>query len=414
MQTFLNKIFGAIKTNKLFFHDALWNMVAFMVYICSQQILLLPIMAKLLDSESYGDLILYITIMNVFCNVLGGQIGVTHQLQKKIYGTNAEEEHSDFLLLMLGASLLIAICFPIILFVLKFDAVSVIFITITVIISNFRLYIRYHFRITSTYKRMIIQNVFYLAGIVIGLVLYPLVEIMWLPLFAGEIFGLVFTLFAIPLKIVLPRKTSTFAATLKRYSGLGSADALTNLVTLIDKLLIYPVMGAHSLAVYNSGAATSKIAALIVNPLNEVILVKLSKAKDAGRSKLLKTVILVSIVSCAIIFVVLIPVIYLFSYILYRQYLQEICTIIIFLSLSCAVGFTASILKSFILRYAKPIRITICYLINVCFLAIGGIIGAKFWELAGFACAVTLGSVERWLSFIFVLLKCMKEETYEK
>ena len=185
MQTFLNKIFGAIKTNKLFFHDALWNMVAFMVYICSQQILLLPIMAKLLDSESYGDLILYITIMNVFGNVLGGQIGVTHQLQKKIYGTNAEEEHSDFLLLMLGASLLIAICFPIILFVLKFDAVSVIFITITVIISNFRLYIRYHFRITSTYKRMIIQNVFYLAGIVIGLVLYPLVEIMWLPLFAG-------------------------------------------------------------------------------------------------------------------------------------------------------------------------------------------------------------------------------------
>lgn len=414
MRAFFNRIGGVLKANTLFLHDAFWNMVAFMVYICSQQILLLPIMAKLLDSDSYAELILYITIMNAFCNVLGGQIGVTRQLQKQNYGTNAEDEQSDFLLLMIGASFLITICLPIILLALGFDSVSVFFITLTAVVSDFRLYIRYYFRITGTYKHMLIQNVFYLGGIMIGVTLYPLLKIMWLPLLSGEIMGLMFTLLTVPVRIIKPRKTKMFIPTLKRYAGLGSADALTNIITLIDKLLIYPLMGSYSLAVYNSGAATSKIAALVVNPLNEVILVKLSKNKDEGRAKLLKTVILVSIIAIAVIFAALIPAIYLLSFILYRQYLEEICAIILFLSLSCSVGFVSSVLKSFILRYAKPIRITVCYVVNVGLLALFGVIGAKCWGLIGFAGAIALTRVELWMSFVFVLYRCIKEERYEK
>lgn len=125
MRAFFIKIISTIKTNKLFFRDAFLNTAAFMVYICSQQIILFPIMAKLLDSETYANMIMYITIMNVFCNALGGQLGVTHQLQKNSYGNNTKAENSDFMILMLGASLLIATCFPIIIGILEFDVISI-------------------------------------------------------------------------------------------------------------------------------------------------------------------------------------------------------------------------------------------------------------------------------------------------
>lgn len=410
MKKFFNKTVKQLKSNKLFFRDAFLNMLAFAIYIFSQQIVLFPIMAKLLDSESYAGMILYITIMNVFCNVLGGQLGVTHQLQRNLYGENTTDESSDFTVLMLGASALIMICFPFIAAILGFDALTNFFITITVLLSNFRLYIRYYFRVCGAFDRMITQNLFYLVGILIGIGLYFLLKVMWLPLLLGEVAGLIYTTLAVPRRIVKPRKTNFFVPTLRRYAGLGSADALTNMVTLIDKLLIYPLLGAYSLAVYNAGTATSKVAALLTNPLNEVILVKLSKGTDNGYSKLIKNVIKVSAMAIAVIFVAMIPIIYLLSYALYRQYLAEICSIILLLSFSCAVGTTSSIMKSFILKYAKPQQITTCYLVNVCLLGVCGVAGAKFFGLIGFASAMAVSRIELWISFVYVLGRCIKDK----
>jgi O-antigen/teichoic acid export membrane protein len=404
----LSKVKEFLNRDKLFFKDAFLNMIAFAIYIVSQQIVLLPVLAKLLNEESYANVIIFITVLNVFCNVLGGQIGVTRQLQKTHYEGNDKDENNDFSLLMIFASIAIIVCFPIILFILKYDWVSIIFLVITALISNFRLYIRYLFRINSTYKKTIFQNLFYLCGVGCGLLLFLAIKIAWLPLILGEVFALIYTLFVIPHHKVQAKKSKQFKNTVTRYSGLGSADALTNAVTLIDKLLVYPLLGAYSLAVYNAGTATSKVAALVMNPLNEVILVKLSKAKEKGAASLLRTVIKVSLVSVVVLFLVLVPVIYCLSYVLYRQYLQDICSIILLLSIGCAVGTTSSVMKSFILRFAKPKQLTTCYLINLVVLAVCGCFGAKILGLLGFAISMVLGRVELWISFVVVLVKYCK------
>ena len=405
MQSLITKTKKIITKDKLFFKDALLNMIAFAIYICAQQIILLPTLAKLLNENSYANVIIFINVLNVFCNVLGGQLGITHQLQKPQYEENNEEDKSDFFILMVLSSLFIIICFPIILSILKYNVASIIFLVITVLISNFRMYIRYLFRVNSTYKNTIFQNVAYLIGVCCGLLAFGFIQISWLPLFLGEIFFFFYTIFVIPKNKIKVHKSVIFNATLRRYGGLASADALTNAVTLIDKLLVYPLLGAYSLAVYNAGTVTSKAAALVMNPLNEVILVKLSKAKDKGASSLLRTVITVSFILSAILFVVIIPIIYVLSFILYKQYLQDIKVIILLLSLGCAIGTTSSLMKSFILRFAKPKQLTICYLINLLVLVVSGLIGAKTLGLLGFAIAMVIGRIELWLSFIIVLVK---------
>lgn len=413
----MKKMFGEVKkilkTHRFFLKDASLNMVAFAIYIFSQQILLLPILARILDANSYANIIIFINIMNVFCNVLGGQLGVTHQLQKKQY-EKQEDERNDFAIFMLIFSFLITICFGVILSCMRFEKISIVFLTFTVLISNYRLYIRYYFRINSKYNFTILQNIFYMFGMLAGLGLLKVMDCMWLPVFMAEVFAFAYTLFVIPTPKFALKKSLYFNKTAKRYLGLGSADVLTNMVTLVDKLLVFPLLGAYSLAVYNAGTSISKVTALIMNPLNEVLLVRLSKAREKGLAGLLKMLIIVSLIVSIIMFVLLIPIIYVFSYILYRQYLDAICTIIFLLSLRCAIGITTSVMKSFILRYAKPSQLTKCYLFNLVILAVGGYWGAKFGGLVGFTSAMVLGQVTLWGMFVLILAKyCCGENFYE-
>lgn len=410
MGTILTKLKSLLSKEKLFFQDAFLNMMAFMIYIASQQIVLFPILAKLLDEDSYANVITFVTLMNAFCCFLGGQIGVTHQLELDRYKDDAKGKDGDFLILMAGASLLIAIVFPIVLGLLRFDVPSVLFLTVTVLMSNFRLYIRFYFRVNSKYNHTIFQNLAYLVGIAAGLLLYPVLGYLWLPLFLAEGFALVYTLFVIPKTTIRAQRSVHFFSTAKRYAGLGSVDAMTNTVTLIDKLLIYPLLGSYPLAVYNAGTATSKVTELVINPLNEVILVKLSKAKESGGGALLRMIVLISLAVMAVLFAVSLPIIYGFTWVLYRQYLSDVTTIIFLLALACGVGATASIMKSFIIRYAKSSQLMACYAVHIVCLAVSGYFGAMLFGVAGFAASVVLSKMELWASFVLTLRKALKVE----
>ncbi len=410
MKSILNKIKSLFKKEKLFFQDAFLNMMAFVIYIGSQQIVLFPLLAKLLDEVSYANIITFTTLMNAFCCFLGGQMGVTHQLQLDSYNGDEKKRNGDFLILMASASALIAVVFPIVLTVLKFDALCILFFTVTTLMSNFRLYIRFYFRVNSKYNHTICQNLFYLLGVGVGIGLYLVLKWMWLPLFLAEAFALTYTLFVIPKTKIKAKPSDNFPATAKRYAGLGSVDAMTNTVTLIDKLLIYPLLGSYPLAVYNAGTATSKVTDLVVNPLNEVILVKLSKAKEAGSGALWKTIILISLAVIAALFALSMPIIYVFTWVLYRQYLTDVVSIILLLSLACGIGTTASIMKSFIIRYAKSSQLMLCYALHIVCLAVGGYFGAKLYSVAGFAASVVLSKIELWVSFVITLRRALKVE----
>lgn len=397
------------KSDRSFLRDARLNMCAFAIYIAAQQIILLPILAKLLDDTSYASIIIFISLMNVFCNVLGGQIGVTRQLRSHWY-CDKNIEHIDFNVLMLYASCFVTLIMPIVLIILKYSFLSILFLLLITLISNYRLYIRFMFRMNSDYGKIIKQNLLYLVGIIVGLLFVKPTQIAWIPLFLGELAAIIYTLSIIPKKIPIFHKSAEFKGTITRYLGLGSADALTNAVTLVDKLLVYPLLGSYSLAVYNAGSAMGKITSLIMNPLNEVILVYLSKASDRGAPKLFFAIIKLSFLLCMILSAIMLPVIYLMSLLLYHQYIQDITTILIFLSLASSIGTVTSILKNFILKYAKPKQLTLCYAVNLVLLAIGGSLGAIFYGLVGFSFAVVCVRALLWLSFIWVLFICMRKE----
>jgi len=395
--------------HKSFIGDIVLNALAFGAYTVAQQIILLPMLAQKTDAISYADIIIFVSVINVLSDVFGGQLGVTRQICNNTYSDT--DGLNDFTVILAGTSLLIATGLSIGFLIAGYGKATLVCLICIALSTNLRYYIRCVYRMNDNYSRIIVQNICYLLGIAMGLFLMDWWSFVWLPLLIGEAAALGYTIYTIwnnaRIRFALSKH---IGITLKTFLGFASAATLTNAVTLVDKLLVYPLLGAYSLAVYNAGSTIAKVSAFVINPLNDVVLVRLSKSKSESTAKVLVLVVKYSVISSAAIFALSVPVIYALSAILYKQYLGVIASIIIYLSIACAVGITTTIMKSFILKFAKTYQLSICYAINLGVLAILGWYGASKYGLVGFAIAMVLVRFELWVSFVIVLLRARDKE----
>ena len=150
-----------LKKYKSFFSDMILNMIGFGIYIIAQQIVLLPILAKTVDDTIYSSLVLYISILNVICNVTGGELGNERLVRDSDY--KEKSIIGDFARILLTLSPIVAIItFPILIF-LKYSILGSIFLVLTILMANIRLYATCFYRLEKKYNKVIIQNLFYLV-----------------------------------------------------------------------------------------------------------------------------------------------------------------------------------------------------------------------------------------------------------
>ena len=178
----VKKLFGKYK---FFLSDMFLNMVGFGIYIVSQQILLLPILAKIVEDEVYSSFVLFLSILNVVCNVVGGELGNTRLVKDSDY--KEKNTMGDFSRIFLVASLIVSIILLPILIYLKYSVIACFILILTIILANVRLYSLCYYRLQKQYKKVIIQNTLYLLGIIISLTVFYFWRIVYLLLIIPEI-----------------------------------------------------------------------------------------------------------------------------------------------------------------------------------------------------------------------------------
>lgn len=150
-----------LKKYKVFLSDMFLNMVGFGIYIIAQQILLLPILAKIVDDNIYSSIVLYISILNVICNVTGGELGNARLVRDSEY--KDKKIIGDFTrILTLISPVIVVIAFPIFLY-LKYSVLGSILLVATILMANVRLYSTCYYRLEQKYVKVILQNVCYLV-----------------------------------------------------------------------------------------------------------------------------------------------------------------------------------------------------------------------------------------------------------
>jgi O-antigen/teichoic acid export membrane protein len=123
-----------------------------------------------------------------------------------------------------------------------------------------------------------------IAGYGVGILLMTFLGYWELIFISGYSFGLIFTL----IKTKLWRRgiRPVFAKkTVSEYSQLSASSGLNNAMTYCDKMLIYPMIGGHSVSVYNSASVVSKMMSIVSIPIRNVLLSYIVDVDNVNVSK---------------------------------------------------------------------------------------------------------------------------------
>lgn len=396
-----------IKKYKNFLSDMILNMIGFGIYIVSQQILLLPILSKLVDDNIYSSIVLYISILNVICNVTGGELGNVRLVRDSDY--KEKNVIGDFTRILIMLSPIITIiALPIFLY-LKYSIIGSILFTITILMANVRLYSTCFYRLEKNFYKVIIQNVFYLIGIIISLIIFRIFNNIYLLLFIPEIISIVYAIKNSDLLKMKFIKTIEMKNTIKKFFQLGFVSFLTNMMNYFDKFLIYPMFGATSVAVYYAVNSMSKIASLITNPMSSVILSWVSnESGEKQKNKILKTTLISNIPILLIVTIITIPLTYISLKILYSKYINDAMILILPISITTAFGTASTLVKSVLLKYSNTNKLVFTYISYFVVFAILGFVFSKNYGLVGFTIANLISKIFLWILFIVLLITSSK------
>ena len=375
----LKKIKKIINKYKFLFSDMILNMVGFGIYVVSQKIILLPIIAKQVNDNVYTSLTLFMSILNIFCNVTGGELGNVRLIKNNDY--KDKKVIGDFSRILLVLSLLIIVIGSPILIFLKYEYKYILFFILTILMANIRLYATNFYRLEKKFVKVIIQNLIYLIGIILGLFVFNYIHEIYIVLFIPELISIIYALFNCDLIKMGLNKTTEIKSTIKKYIGLGTISLLNNIMNYCDSILIYPILGAQQVAVYYAVNSVSNITSLLTNPMSSVILSWISNAKDEKKNKIFKITLSINIPLIIIVTLITIPLTYLSMFVLYKQYLSGITILVILISISTAFGTAGAFTKTILIKYTKTANLVGIYIMYFIVLSILGIILSKIYSL---------------------------------
>lgn len=389
-----------LKKIKNLIRDLFFNTLGFGIYIATQQILLMPIMSKIFPEEEFAKIVLYISVFAIVTNVLGSELGIVKQVKK-----DEIREKSDYNRILLQLFPFIILVSIVTLYILKFNVIEIIMLTISILLGNTRLYSAAHFRANKDFKKIVIQNVLYLIGTVLGLFITYKLKMIAIPMLLAEVICLIFDILNTDIIKTGVSKTQSNKEIWKTFAGFGFISFLINMTTYFDKIIIYPILGDNAVNVYYATSSMSKILSLITNPLHGVILSWLKGNDEEFKKKVTTVTLKANIPMLIITFLLSIPLTYIAVMILYPQYLEDSRKLIIPICIGVAFSTASSIVKAILMKYIESKKLVKIYVIYIIILFLGATIASYYIGITGFAYAISLASVSLWIMFILLLNK---------
>lgn len=378
------------------------NTIGFAIYIIAQQLILLPIISKFTNDEIYSNFVIYLSILNIIANSTGGEVGNTRIVKDSIYQKMSTK--GDFFALLIYLAPLISVIGFVIFYILGYSMIEVIILVITLNLANIRLYTLCYFRLEQRFKEIIIQNILYLVGVIVGVILMYITKNVYIAILMPELLSILYSVLKSDILEMGINRTIEFKGTIKTFLQFSLISILTNCMAYYDRLLIYPMLGASAVAVYYSTSTISKLVALITNPISSVILAWVAKIKEENFSKIILKTLKANIPLLVMVVVVSIPTTYISLKILYNEYLEKAIYLIIPMSIATGFNCCASLTKSILLKISNTKLLIYAYILHFIFFSICGYIGSTINGVQGFTISTAISKAELWISFMVVLV----------
>ena len=337
------------KMQKKFATDFIWSIAALVTMNGVLQIFVYPLLNRQLGEAAFGNVLYVLGIVAVFAPSVGlaaNNIRLVESRERQV--SNGDSLLAMLPLLAVSGIIFFAVCNG------YFVGVSdYIMAALLIVLTTLRYYGDVEYRMTLNYKGYFVYYLVLSLGYVIGVLLYPLTKSWLLCFLLGE--AAVWLLLVVKGHIYKPLKRSenTFAVS-KKVLVLAASYLLVNMVLNLDRVLLQHLIESSTVTVYYVASLLGKTAALLVGPLNGVVIGHLTKGKTKPITKKSFTLVsLAVLLVSAVLFAGISIVMPVFVKLLYPDIYTSVLSVSTLANISQIICFASSLLLTIMLTFCS-------------------------------------------------------------
>lgn len=230
--------------------DFFYNIISSLISTGVIQLVLYPTLANSLSTDEYGKFLTIISIINVITLSLGNNLATTRLIKNVDYQDKKIIGDFNFLLLLsVLVNYLILYIYNNIEFRLSFIEFN--YVALASSLTIIRTYLSVAYRLRIDYKKNLILNVILAIGFILGSRLFANYNYWPVIYIISNVLAIIYIILTSNLFRESFKLTINFRNTLKSYLFLILSGFIGNLTTYLDKIIIYPVLGAASVSVFS-------------------------------------------------------------------------------------------------------------------------------------------------------------------
>ncbi|MBQ3602231.1 MAG: hypothetical protein IJA02_00155 [Clostridia bacterium] len=398
-----------MQVQKKFATDFIWSIAALVTMNGVLQVLVYPLLNRHMGEAAFGNVLYVLGILAV----IAPSVGLAANNIRLVEGRDKTVLNADLLLAMLPQLVVLGIAFFAVCKGYLVGAVDFIMAALLVVLTTLRYYGDVEYRMTLNYKGYFIYYLVLSIGYTSGALLYPLTKSWILCFLLGE--AAVWLLLVLKGHVYKPLlKSENTVHISKKVLTLAVSYLLLNAVLNLDRVLLQHLIDSSTVTVYYVASLLGKTAALLVGPLNGVVIGYLTKGKTKPITQ--KSFLLVSggiFAAGAVLYLGITVVMPIFVKLLYPEIYTEVMAVSALANLSQIICFASSLLLTIMLTFcSEKWQLAIQVLYAVSFLGLALFMtkqnGVQGFVLASLA-ANTLRFVFTAVTGITVLIKKTKK-----
>ena len=338
-----------MQIQKKFATDFIWSIAALVTMNGVLQLLVYPLLNRHMGEAAFGNVLYVLGILAV----IAPSVGLAANNIRLVESRNKTVLNLDLLLAMLPQLAVLGIVFFAVCKGYLGGVADFIMAALLVVLTTLRYYGDVEYRMTLNYKGYFIYYLVLSFGYTVGALLYPLTNSWILCFLLGE--AAVWLLLVLKGHIYRPlQKSENTADVSKKVLTLAVSYLLYNAVLNLDRVLLQHLIDSSTVTVYYVASLLGKTAALLVGPLNGVVIGYLTKGKTKPITQ--KSFLMVSggiLVAGAVLYLGITIVMPVFVKLLYPEIYSDVMAISLLANLSQIICFASSLLLTIMLTFCS-------------------------------------------------------------
>lgn len=356
-----------------------------------------PLLAKHLEINEYGRLLTICGYVAIFSSAIGNSLSNVRLISKSI------DSSKNYNILLLAFSLIATFLVGgLAIFYVKCSISETIGVCIYTMLSSLNLYWSVSFRLQINYTRNLIYNCVIGVGYLCGLAVFFIVGFWPIIYLFGQVFGLIYLFIFTTLpreKYVINRESKKL---IKPFSCLIGTTFIAQILSLLDRVILYPVLGEVAVSQFNVASFFGKGVGTFLGPIALVLLSYFVKDGFVITKNFFWKVVVLGTSAVLLTFVLSIPVAPFVTKLLYPTIFEESKHFILIANFGAILGALGVLLNPLVLKVCdikwQPILQTIY---GVLYVALG-VVGTYFYGIIGFGWSCIISNFIKILLMLLV------------